>query len=391
MSQKLNIGFILPASPAYSETFIINKLNGLIQSGFHVSLFVGGRKKTNEIPKSIPVYFQVDINYRLQLFYTFIAIFILHPIRFWRLVLLERASNREWDDVFKHLILNAHILGKSLDWIHFGFATMGIGRENLASAMNAKSAVSFRGYDIGLYPHQHPDCYNLLWGTIDKVHTISDDLYQRALNLGLNSKTPFEKITPAINTEFFNSIIQEDLHNPLRILTVGRLAWKKGFEYCLKSLQLLKIAGIKFEYRIVGEGEYKEAIMYALHQLNLTKNVLLTGKKSPDIVKQELEWADIYIQPSIQEGFCNAVLEAQAMGILCIVTNAEGLSENVLDGKTGWVVEKRNPIAIYERIINIIGSENIELNEIRKNAVNRVDNKFNIEKQNKLFKNFYLY
>ena len=71
--------------------------------------------------------------------------------------------------------------------------------------MGARSAASFRGFDIGLYPHQHPGCYNLLWDKIDKIHTISDDLYQNAIELGLDPKTPFNKITPAINTDFFQS------------------------------------------------------------------------------------------------------------------------------------------------------------------------------------------
>ena len=59
MSQGLNIGFILPALPGFSETFIINKLNGLIQSGFSVSLFVGGEKKTNEI--SLAFFTQMEL------------------------------------------------------------------------------------------------------------------------------------------------------------------------------------------------------------------------------------------------------------------------------------------------------------------------------------------
>ena len=51
----------------------------------------------------------------------------------------------------------------------------------------------------------------------------------------------------------------------------------------------------------------------------------------------------IYLQYSIQEGFCNAVLEAQALGLLTIVSDAEGLPENVIHGETGWVVPKRKP------------------------------------------------
>ena len=389
MSKALHIGLILPALPGYSEVFINNKMNGLLNHGFEVSLFVAGKGNSTEIALPVPVYYQVNVNNKLYMFFAFITTFILHPISCIRFLNLERDSHGDWTKALKHLILNFHIIGKSLDWLHFCFTTAGIGRENLSRAMGARSAVSFRGFDIGLYSHQHPGCYDLLWKKIDKVHTISDDLYKQAIDLGLPPKIPYKKITPAINTEFFKSNVKENLHNPLRILTVGRLTWKKGYEYALKALVLLKDKKINFEYCIVGEGNYRETIKYAIHQLKLTENIILKGQLSHEDVKHEMEWADIYIQPSIQEGFCNAVLEAQAMGLLCIVTNAEGLSENVLDGKTGWVVEKRNPIAINEQILTIIESDEEDLKKIRNNAINRVNSTFNIEIQKENFSNFY--
>ena len=323
--------------------------------------------------------------------FAFITTFILHPISCIRFLNLERDSHGDWTKALKHLILNFHIIGKSLDWLHFCFTTAGIGRENLARSMGARSAVSFRGFDIGLYSHQHPGCYDLLWKKIDKVHTISDDLYKQAIDLGLPPKIPYKKITPAINTEFFISDSFKNIHKPLRILTVGRLHWKKGYEYVLKALSLLKDKQKHFEYHIIGEGNHREAIVYAIHQLELTAHVKLKGQLLHEEVKQEMEWADIYIQPSIQEGFCNAVLEAQAMGLLCIVTNAEGLSENVLDGKTGWVVSKRSPEAITEQIIKIKNMEMLQYNEIRENAIVRVKDHFHLNGQIKNWSDFYRY
>jgi colanic acid/amylovoran biosynthesis glycosyltransferase len=255
--------------------------------------------------------------------------------------------------------------------------------------MYAKSAVSFRGFDIGLYPYEHPGCFNLLWQKIDKVHSISDDLYQRAIDLGLDPKIPLEIITPAIDTDFFRSNTKGNLHIPLRILTVGRITWKKGYEYALKTLSLLHDKQINFEYHIVGEGHYREAIVYAIHQLQLTENVKLIGQIPPYEVKNEMEWADIYIQPSIQEGFCNAVLEAQAMGLLCIVTDAEGLSENVLHGKTGWVVNKRNPKLIVKVIQQILKMDRKKLRGIGDFAKKRINNEFNLRNQAELFRKFY--
>ena len=59
--------------------------------------------------------------------------------------------------------------------------------------------------------------------------------------------------------------------------------------------------------------------------------------------KNYLEKSDIYLQYSIQEGFCNSVLEAQAMGLLSIVSDANGLTENIIHNYTGWVVPKMAP------------------------------------------------
>ncbi len=106
-------------------------------------------------------------------------------------------------------------------------------------------------------------------------------------------------------------------------------------------------------------------------------------------VKKHLEQAAIYLQYSIQEGFCNAVLEAQAMGLLCIVSDAEGLSENVLDKQTGWVVEKRKPALLAEKIKDVMLLSTSEKQKIKTNAIRRVQQEFNLAKQQLEFINFY--
>ena len=68
------------------------------------------------------------------------------------------------------------------------------------------------------------------------------------------------------------------------------------------------------------------------------------------------------IQYSIEEGFCNAVLEAQSMGVLTIVSNASGLMENIIDGKTGWVVPKRKPNLLAKKIKQITSMKEEKLN-----------------------------
>jgi len=386
------IGVVIPSPINYSETFLYSKLKGLIGSDYKIIIYC--KSDTIYFPEFKHIFQWAlstsNLIRSIQVLFGIIRLLIFAPLTTMKLIYINKISGVSLFETIQQLYINGHILsGNKLDVLHFEFATIGVRRENVARSIGAKLTLSFRGFDIGLYPHQNPSCYDILWKKIDKVHTISDDLYHKAINLGLDPKIPYKKITPAINTEFFKSNNDKKLHNPLRILTVGRLTWKKGYEYALKALVLLKNEDINFEYHIVGGGDYREAIMYSIHQLGLTKNVSLIGQMPHDEVKNEMDWADIYIQPSIQEGFCNAVLEAQAMKLLCIVTNAEGLSENVLDGKTGWVIPKRSSDKLAEKIIDISSKDSKELNKIRESAVNRVKKRFNLEIQNKQFREFY--
>ncbi|TFB13069.1 glycosyltransferase, partial [Microbacterium sp. 3H14] len=90
------------------------------------------------------------------------------------------------------IYINSTLLKLEVDWLHFGFATMAIERELVAKAIGAKMAVSFRGYDINVYPLKHAGCYKKLWQQVDKVHSISEFLIQKAYALGLSTKTNYK-------------------------------------------------------------------------------------------------------------------------------------------------------------------------------------------------------
>jgi colanic acid/amylovoran biosynthesis glycosyltransferase len=77
--------------------------------------------------------------------------------------------------------------------------------------------------------------------------------------------------------------------------------------------------------------------------MGLTSEVSLLGACPRDRVKSEFEWADVMLHPAVSEGFGNAVMEAQAMSVPVVCTDADGLRENVRDGETGLVVSRRDP------------------------------------------------
>ncbi len=388
------IGLVLSTTPKYSETFFRNKISGLQNNGFKVILYVD---YPSENDSDFPCDIVVAPNFgasKVQAFFNsllcLLKCLLLFPKTSIRFLRLERTAGFALKQRLKRLILNQFLFEKNVHWLHFGFGNLAITREHVAEAKRAKMAVSFRGSDFYLSPLKHKDCYQLLFQKEVKYHVLSNEMKEDLMKFNIASKN-IEVITPAINTSFFKSLdkITSEV-NSLKILTVARLHWKKGLIYTLEAMKILRDRNIDFQYTIIGSGEEYERIKFAVHQLNLNDHVILLGELTQQDIKGYLEASDVYIQYSIQEGFCNAALEAQAMGLLCVVSNAEGLSENVINNKTGWVIQKRQPKLLAEKIIEIISLSEKDKNDIRNSTVERVKTQFNLEKQNAAIKAFYI-
>ncbi len=393
----MKIGLVLAEPPGYSETFFRSKINGLTNHGFEVMLFVGAKAKGNnsfKVHKAWPVAKNNPISQLFFLLLAYTSLFFRAPGNAMRFYKLERKSGKSVRKSIESCYINAHILMQNLDWLHFGFTTLTIGKENVAKAIGAKMATSMRGFDVSIFPLKHVGAYDSLWDKLDKLHVISDDLYQVALSLGLPKEVPMVKITPAIDTDKFgvtNNVRIEDRwqQGHVKILTVARLHWKKGLDYALAVMKKLSQKGLVFTYNIVGEGPELERLRFETNQYGLNDHVNFLGKKTPEEIAALMTSHLIYLQPSIQEGFCNAVLEAQASGLLCIVSDAEGLSENVLDQKTGWVLPKRDLEGMANEIMQIVETSPSILNEVVSSAKQRIVEEFSVEDQVKQFIAFY--
>ena len=385
----MKIGIVLSSTPSYSETFFISKIKGLQKHGFEVVLFVNHTNNGFNLCK-------VKLNTMeskniIRIFLNFIKACLFNFRVVSNFYKLEKISNRSKKLIIKKIILNLHIINeKKIDWLHFGFATQAIGRENIAKAVGAKMAVSLRGFDIDVYPLKHKDCYSFLWKSVDKVHSISNYLLNKANILGLDKNTLAQIITPAIDSLRTNkSISKINNSENLKICTIGRLHWIKNYTDILKSLKILKDKEIQFKYHIIGEGVLLEALQYEVYEYGLNDSVIFEGKLSYQETIQKLYDSDVYIQYSYSEGFCNAALEAQSKGVLSIVSDGGAFSENVINGETGWVIQKNSPKLLAEKIVEVINLPDSNKEKIRKQAIERVTKEFNIEKQQKEFIDFY--
>jgi colanic acid/amylovoran biosynthesis glycosyltransferase len=244
---------------------------------------------------------------------------------------------------------------------------------------------------VGLTDSHH---YSEVWKKADALHLLGEDLWNRARSRGCPQGIPHVLIPPAIDSQFFRPVARrhnqgfQPLGRPLRILSVGRLEWKKGYEYALQAMNMLKAEGIPFSYRIVGEGSYLEPLTFLRHKLGLEKEVKFLGGRNRSEVRKQMSQADIFLHTAVSEGFCNAVLEAQSMALPIVCTDADGLKENIDDGTTGFAVPARNPHQIAEKL-RLLAGDSILRKKMGASGRRRVRKKFQLKDQIEAFNRFY--
>jgi len=380
---NMNIGLILSSVPGYSETFFRNYVISLSNRGYTITLFV------NENPNDLKYYFTSKIVSRnATLKFSWFKFFIYVP-RFLRYFMNNLKSNNI-RYALKRTLLDFHILtANSLDYIHFGFGTLGIGRENLAISMGVKSAVSFRGFDIAIFPLKYSECYKEFLTKVDKIHVISDDINELVRNEAKNTYLPpISKIYPAIDSEVFDFKTNRNW-SELSFISVGRLHWVKGYKYILEALSELSKKGFDFRYTIIGSGVEYERLVFLSISYKIDDKIEFLGDLDKTDIKHYLSKNNYFIQYSLSEGFSNAVLEAQSSGLIPIVSDSGGLPENVVQNESGFVVPTLRPDLLKEKLEEIIEMPQDKLDRMSKYASLRVKEEFNLNKQMDEFEQFY--
>jgi hypothetical protein len=113
---------------------------------------------------------------------------------------------------------------------------------------------------------------------------------------------------------------------------------------------------------LTGIGPDSSACKQLIHQLNLDTKVSMPGVVNN--VANLLHHTDIYIQPSLIEGFGLAVIEAMAAGVPCIVSNVDGMRDVV--GDAALLFEPGNVTQLTERITQLLNDTKLRTDLIQK-------------------------
>lgn len=135
----------------------------------------------------------------------------------------------------------------------------------------------------------------------------------------------------------------------LHFVTVARLTQEKGIQNSIKMLATLP-ENIKWDYTVVGDGEYKEELINITREYNGDKITFLGNR---DDVSEILDSKDIFLHLcDCNEGFGITIIEAMAKGKICIVNNKGALPEIITNGVDGFVIDNSDEgVKVIENIL----------------------------------------
>ena len=144
------------------------------------------------------------------------------------------------------------------------------------------------------------------------------------------------------------------------ILFLSNLLESKGILVLLDALQILKNRGIAFVCDVVG-GESAEINAERLSKevtnRSLDDLVVYHGSKYGDEKESFFRKTDIFAFPTYRECFPLVLLEAMQQGVPCVSTNEGGIPDIIDDGMTGYIVPKRQPEPLANKLEQLLADK----------------------------------
>lgn len=129
----------------------------------------------------------------------------------------------------------------------------------------------------------------------------------------------------------------------LRVLYVGGVSWQKGFA---DLSEIVKRSAGQFDFKIVGPvgPEAKEAAA------SLRTQAVFINKRPQNELPVEYTWGDVFVFPTIQDGYAVVIAQASAAGLPILTTPNCCGPDLIKEGVTGWILPIRDPEAFLQRL-----------------------------------------
>ncbi len=255
-----------------------------------------------------------------------------------------------------------------------------------------KLVLSLRGAHINYSPIANPELaemYRFNFPQIDAFHAVSQAIGQEAENYAANKEkiqVIYSGISKTSLIPFKKKIVSKK--DDLYILSVGRQHWIKGYSYALQAVRKLLDKKVKVNYTIIG-GANSEELLYLINELGINNEIILTPKMDYENVLYHMQKADVLLIPSVCEGLANVAVEAMALGLPVVSSNAGGMPELVIHNKTGLLYENRNIVDMVDKLLYFNTMTEKEITSMATNAFQKVSEQHNWENFKSAFYTFY--
>jgi colanic acid/amylovoran biosynthesis glycosyltransferase len=387
----MKVIYFLNRFPLVSETFVIDQICGLIDRGVDVEIVSIVKGDYKNLHSKV-------VGYELVKKTTYLAEYnkskFLSRLSSLGMSLLNYSIVKylnvfKYGDVAKNFILPLaakKLRGKEADFVIAHFGTAGV------TAMKIQKAGIFSGKLIPIFHGADISKKN----TLIRLKKDYEDLFRYSLKIIPISELWKNKLTElgaapeklvvnrmGIDLDKFQLIVSENnLSEPLNIVSVARMVEKKGLDDALNAMKLLANTGIKFKYSLVGGGPLEEWLKKLAVELNIDKIVTFHGVMNQDEINIILATTDVFLLPSKtakdgdMEGVPVALMESMAKGIVTVSTFHSGIPELIQNEKSGFLVQESSPQEIAN-LLSMLVKSSLNVSAIRESGRRVIAEKFN--------------
>lgn len=171
----------------------------------------------------------------------------------------------------------------------------------------------------------------------DKIYCVSNACKEVVANTYPEYKNKVDIFKNIIDKDKIIKLSKEKIQDMnfdgIKLLTIGRIEYQKGYDLLIRIAQLLKNDGYDFRWYIVGQGSLYREVEKEINKRELANYVILLGVKSNPY--PYIKECDIYVQPSRHEGYGIAIAEARILEKPIVATNLNCVQEQITNNQNG--------------------------------------------------------
>jgi len=215
-------------------------------------------------------------------------------------------------------------------------------------------------YDLPFRDEWYQALARYVLSRADHVITVSQFNAKKLLSLGVSSNR-LHIIYNGYDEQIFRQIPQQEARKklglPLKkkiLLSVGNLVNIKGHSFLVDAMSIILKKRDDVILIIVGSGTLKIKLQKTINRLGLNKKILLVGSKPHEEIPIWMNASDVFVLPSLGEGFPTVIPEAMACGKPIVGTRVGGVPEAIFHGDLGILINPGNSEVLASAILEVL-------------------------------------